>query len=458
MPTQSPIAPLAAIPETQPGGEPPRGGSVRVEGPSRKQDGFAPRRGKGRPPRIAIFGAFGSGNLGNECTLYALLQNLRQALPSSSFCCVCSGPKEAASSYGIPALPIRYGRLPGGRSRLLRAAAKLVLAFPVECYRWYRVFRAVRGKDLLIMTGTGMLSDVGIVPMGLHYDILRWSLAARLSGCKLLYVSVGVGPIRHPLSRWFVKVSLSLATFRSYRDDFSRDYAQAMRVRRDQGNVYPDLAFSLPRSLLSGGSGDLHSGKVIGLGVITNSRRRATASNDDTLYQEYMGKLATLAAWLLQQNYTVRLLIGDVVYDGRARRDLLATLERMGVTYPPSQLQDEPARSFEELLGQLASTDVVIASRFHNVLLSLAVNKPVIAISFHEKVDALMKAAGLEAYCQDIENIDVNRLVGQLAAVEANAQDLKQQIGRAATAWRLALEEQYQAIVRFAEEPDLVVS
>ncbi|MGB7136877.1 MAG: hypothetical protein WBD46_16435, partial [Acidobacteriaceae bacterium] len=69
-----------------------------------------------------------------------------------------------------------------------------------------------------------------------------------------------------------------------------------------------------------------------------------------------------------------------------------------------------------------------------------------------------MKAAGLEAYCQDIENIDVNRLVGQLAAVEANAQDLKQQIGRAATAWRLALEEQYQAIVRFAEEPDLVVS
>ena len=51
----------------------------------------------------------------------------------------------------------------------------------------------------------------------------------------------------------------------------------------------------------------------------------------------------------------------------------------------------------------------------------LMLNKPVVAISFHEKVDSLMSALGLDAYCQDIENIDLERLTTQLAALETNA-------------------------------------
>jgi polysaccharide pyruvyl transferase WcaK-like protein len=54
---------------------------------------------------------------------------------------------------------------------------------------------------MLVMTGTGMLGDVGILPFDLHYDILKWSIMAKLRRCKLLFVSVGVGPMRHPLSR-----------------------------------------------------------------------------------------------------------------------------------------------------------------------------------------------------------------------------------------------------------------
>lgn len=402
-------------------------------------------------PRIAVFGAFGSGNLGNECTLYALLGNLRQWLPGASFCCVCTGPEEAAAQYGIAALPIRFGRLPQNRNRLLRVLARFASVIPLECWRWYQVFRSLKGTNMLVMTGTGMLSDVGIVPMGLHYDILRWSLVARLRGCRVLFVSVGVGPIRHPLSRLFVKTSLRLANFRSYRDAFSRDFLSSVGFRRDGDEVTPDLAFSLPRAMTAPVAAARPAGKTIGLGVITHRRRRASAENDDTLYQEYMAKLAAFAAELLRKGYTVRLLVGDIVYDQRAKADLLTTLQRMGASWASSQLLDEPIGSFEDLLAQMAATDIVVASRFHNVLLSLALHKPVVAISFHEKVDALMKAAGLEAYCQDIEKIDLNGLYAQLAAAEANAGALQQQMRRATESWRQALEHQYRTIVGMAE-------
>src|SRR6267143_5609231 len=101
---------------------------------------------------------------------------------------------------------------------------------------------------MLVMTGTGMLGDFGIGPLELHYEILKWALLAKARGCKLLFVSVGAGPIAHPLSRLIVKSALSLADYRSYRDDFSMTYLDSIGFKRSTDRVYPDLAFSLETS------------------------------------------------------------------------------------------------------------------------------------------------------------------------------------------------------------------
>ena len=51
--------------------------------------------------------------------------------------------------------------------------------------------------------------------------------------------------------------------------------------------------------------------------------------------------------------------------------------------YAEERIIDEPIASVDDLLKQLAATDVVVATRFHNVLLALLLNKPAIAISYH---------------------------------------------------------------------------
>ena len=403
--------------------------------------------------KIAVFGVFGAGNLGNDCTLYAMLYNLRKHLSNALFCCICSGPEETASRHSVVAFPIREGRLPRTNNVLLRTLAKILLAIPLDLYRWFKVISILKGHDMLIMTGTGMLSDLGIVPFGLHYDIVRWSLAAKLCRCKLLFVSVGVGPIRHPWSRLFVKAALGVADFRSYRDSFSWDYLESISFKRDQDSVFPDLAFSLPQTMTSCNPKGSSQRAVIGLGLITHSRKRSTSENVQSIYQDYITKVAALVGWLLERNYTVQLLIGDIAYDERARKDLIAILEEDGRPCEETRIVNKPTRSVEELLSQLATTDVVIASRFHNVLLALMLNKPVVAISFHEKVDSLMSALGLDAYCQDIENIDLERLTTQLAALEANAEPLRLQIEQKTEIYRRALDRQYQIIFKMLGIP-----
>jgi len=398
--------------------------------------------------RVAVFGIFGAGNLGNECTLSAMLLNFKRYLPSAEISCICAGPDEAAATYNIPAFPIREGRLPQIKNPIARFLAKAFLGIPLELYRWIKVICRLKNFDMLVMTGTGMLSDLGIVPFGLHYDILRWSLAAILSRCRLLFVSVGVGPIGRPLSRFFVKSALGLADYRSYRDTFSKDYLESIGFQRPCDKVYPDLAFSLPRTKAPIGRVGTPHRNVIGVGLIVHSRRRATACEDQQIYQDYITKIATFVGGLLDRGYPVRLLIGDTRYDQRASQDLKTLVEQRGMRYKRGDIAEEPPQSVTELLSQLENTDIVVASRFHNVLLSLMLGKPVVAISFHEKVDALMDALGLSEFCQDIENIDLNRLEKQFAAIEENLTSLRLQILQRSEQYRAALDRQYEEIAK----------
>jgi polysaccharide pyruvyl transferase WcaK-like protein len=446
--------------------------------------------------RIALFGNFGTGNLGNEATLQAMVFSLRRFLPNAEISCICPEPEKTASEYNISAVPItapfpiwkrpngsgKDGEpqqgLNGGISetvmeahRWFKVALRLrapirICAYPVlEAYRWFKGIARLKDRNLLIMTGTGMLDDYAITPFGLHYDILRWAVIAKLCRCKLLFVSVGGGPIRHPLSRCFVRTALTLADYRSYRDASSKDHLEAIGVDVKNDAVYPDLAFSLPRAVVPADHDSGRPGVVIGVGVMNYYNRLGRSGNDHTIYRDYLGRLASVVARLLEREYLVRVLIGDAAWDQGARQDLRTVLEERGLRYDDGRIIDEPASSVDELISQLLSVDVVVSSRFHNLLLALMLKKPVFAISYHEKFQPLMDGVGLGGFCQDIEHIDVDDLIVKVVRLVENGASIKLQIERDTESYRVALDEQYKQILEVSHlsgvsacETDLVGS
>ena len=98
------------------------------------------------------------------------------------------------------------------------------------------------------------------------------------------------------------------------------------------------------------------------------------------------------------------------------------------------------------MLHELAATDVVVATRFHNVLLALLLNKPVMAISFHHKCSSLMTEMQLSEYCHDINRLDVDALVEQFEKLQSNTQSVRRIIREGVERAREALEEQYDLI------------
>jgi polysaccharide pyruvyl transferase WcaK-like protein len=156
---------------------------------------------------------------------------------------------------------------------------------------------------------------------------------------------------------------------------------------------------------------------------------------------------------LLECKYTVRILVGDIVYDQGVREDLRRTLEDRGVRYEHANIIDQPVSSVNELLAQLSSVDIVVSSRFHNLVLALMLRKPVFAISYHEKFRPLMQSVGLGEFCQDIEHIDVNELIGKIISLQKNAPGIKLQMARETESYRLALDKQYERILTLSSPP-----
>lgn len=129
----------------------------------------------------------------------------------------------------------------------------------------------------------------------------------------------------------------------------------------------------------------------------------------DAIYRDYVSKVTTLVTRLLASGRQVRLLIGDKG-DIEAARDILEQL----APAEANKVAFEPSASLHELMQQIAKTDVVIASRYHNIVCALAMGRPTISMAYASKNDALLHDTGLAAFCHRIDNFDPETILSQV--------------------------------------------
>jgi polysaccharide pyruvyl transferase WcaK-like protein len=398
-----------------------------------------------KPIRIALFGLFGTGNFGNDASLEVMLTFLRERLPNAHISCICGNPPAVEKDFGIRAVRINYRPTRDWLVRLNRAFADI----PREIKSFVRSIAELRRVDFIIVPGTGILDDFGTGPRGMPYALFRWCLLARIMRKKLLFVSIGAGPIIHPISRYLMKSAARWADYRSYRDDVSRDYMKMIGLDVTDDTVVPDIAFDLP----SPSTSENRTRRIIAIGLMSyNGWHDNTATNTD-IYDRYLENISEFAHFLLAENYTVRILSGDE-YDQKAIEALLKKLPEAAVTGPDAAVIAEPAHSIHDVLDQVAGSDAVIASRYHNIVAALIANKPTMSIGYAAKNDALLAQMGLTEYCQHIENIDVDLLINQFQNLMKNSEIIRQQIQSRRKIFRECLKQQQNRLLQIIRPPE----
>ncbi|PRD41624.1 dTDP-4-dehydrorhamnose 3,5-epimerase [Phyllobacterium phragmitis] len=386
--------------------------------------------------RIGLFGQFGSGNSGNDGSLEAMLAFLRRTVPDAELLCICPRPDVVRRQYRLEAVAIS-GDQP--QNRLLRLADTTFKQMPRRIGDFFAAIRIARKLDLIIIPGTGILDDFCESPLGWPYVIFRWCLAARLGGAKLAFVSIGAGPIRHPLSRIFMKSAARMACYRSYRDQPSYSFMKGIGLDVARDRVYGDLAFGLPvpeESRLS-----TASVMTVGVGVMAYSGWKKEGSDGEAIYRAYLQKMSDFVAWLLAQGMAVRLLTGGVV-DRQAIGDLLAIVNSGPENGASCKIVAEEMSSLHDLMRQIVQTDLVVATRYHNVICALSTGRPAISLGYAEKNDELLIRTGLAEFCHHVETFDTEALEMQFSSMLERYQELKHKVRYGVETFRAQLMEQ----------------
>ena len=380
------------------------------------------------PIRIGLFGLFGCGNTGNDGSLEAMLLFLRRVRPNADLACFCAPRHEAAAqverNFGLFAIP--YG-IPEPSNALLRSLDRLTLQGPRKLSSLVRAIWHTRKLDLLIVAGGGALEGFGTSLYGRPLTLFAWCLAARLCSAKVAFVSIGAGSIGHPVSRWLFKSALAMAQYRSYRDMISKTFMESIGFDTRGDPVYPDIAFKLPEPSSSRRHETEDGPPAVGVGVMAFHGWRKDRASGEAVYAIYVEKITRFVLWLLDRGHPVRLLMGETA-DWEAVTDVVTKVAIARPNLPPDRLLADRSDSIHALMRQLAETDVVVATRFHNVVCALKLGKPTVSIGYGEKNEALMAEMGLGRFCQHIEPLDLDLLIDQFTHLISDRRGYEQSV------------------------------
>ena len=404
--------------------------------------------------RIALMGHVGNGNLGDEAIIAAVIARLRAKAPGVELVAFTANPRDTTERHGVPAFPIRlvserrvrraaaaaagrrsWGSGAAGQVRripwlkaLLRPAALLargVVAAASELLFDIRSFRRLRGVRLIVFAGSGQLNDDIGGPFAYPLVILRWTVLARLRGAAVSVASIGAGPVDTALGQLFLRLALKLTAHRSFRDPSSLAVARGLRSP-EPNLLVRDLAFSHPRLAQTAPPTPRAQALCIGVNPLSLYGGANWQIQDRSPYDRYVEAHVWLTRGLIGQGHRVVLFPTQIVMDPEPIRDIVSQL---GTAAPEAARAVEAATDITDeagLIDVMEKFDVVVATRYHGVLLALASGIPTVAIAYHPKTRDLMEHLGLGAWCLQLEGLTgpalldcVNGMVAQHLAVRA---------------------------------------
>ncbi len=416
-----------------------------------------------RPKTIGLLDHMGGGNLGDDTTQTAVIDSIRSRWPDAVVYGFSMNPRDTEARHGIPAYPIRRKtwdnperapavgnaaertQRPRPLTRLLQtlaAAARKPKAIFGELGFLLRSYRIIRFIDIFVISGGGQLLDSWGGTWDYPYTICKWVLLAKLAGAKCYFVNVGAGPLRRPLSRFFIRHALRLADYVSFRDADSQALARSIGFR-GKSEVCADCVYALQVPPIHAQARP--NEQTVGLSPMAYcDPRRYWLKNQDA-YESFVRKLVAFAS-SLGKHYRLVLFSTDIWFDAQ-------TLEKVDMalrdTTDVESMRPSVRRAIDSvhtLLAEMAGMDFIVTCRFHGVIFAHLMNIPVIALSHHPKVTTLMADLGLAEYCLNIDNFDSGELLATFNRMVADKERVKVRLAEKATLYRDELKRQFDQL------------
>lgn len=444
-------------------------------------------------PCIAIMGHVGVGNLGDEAIISAVVARLQEYAPGAHLMAFTLNPRDTTERYGIPAYPIRlyterlmalpppdfswsttYMAKASGTSdsaidtmtsvagwirrrplikKLLRPGVIFARGF-VEALHGLafdsRSWRKLRNVKLLMWAGSGQVSDYVDGSFGYPLVILRWCILARLRGARIAFASSGAGPVTKPLSRLFISIALRLSHYRSFRDPYSLNVARSLGAP-EPNLLVRDLAFSNPLLNFPADSKCTEQSLSIGINPLPFFGGEYWHLLEDSVYDKYIKAHAELAINLLRRGHRVTLFPTNIRVDPRTIRAIFELVQELAPDVAPKLELEKSLQEVAGLFQLLRKFDLVVATRYHGVLLSLTCGTPTIAVIYHAKTREVAEHMGMGEWCIDADRATGVALLERVEALIPRLPEFRKSLATRRNVDLPTLLEQYSRLAEMVD-------
>lgn len=436
----------------------------------------APESDQGLPearPRIALLTPYTGSNFGDGAIQDAMIANMRLRFPAAQFSGISLNCENFVQRHGVDAYPVCatgmtfYGMARGGSTytsqqiensnqpKVLNGASRWVRRLrnalgktPVVglCLRKARLWTAVarseirhslagyrflRAQDLVVVSGGGQLDEEWGGPWGHPYSLFKWAILARFARVPFVIASVGACKLTSIISRFFLKVALRVAAYRSYRDKNSREIAAGLLRRATLDPVVPDLAFSLPLSEIRPSSESIRQkagGRTIfAVSPIAYAKPGNWPFQDAALYNRYLRRIASVVSQLLERDGFL-VMVWSTLSDQKVIQEIFEYLDDRSRSRLDQQMHIPEISSWKDLVAVLLDVDFLVASRLHSAILGFIALRPTVAISFDPKVDWVMEDLGQTNSLLQIRDFEAEDVIRALDRLESSRQPVTDQI------------------------------
>lgn len=396
-----------------------------------------------RPLRLATFAVPLSGNKGSASMFIGLRDAVARAGVAARFAVFSYYPKRDA---GIAASLENVSVHPGHPKDILVLLAFLLLSGALPALvpaRWRRALDALRESDVVLLVGGTTFED------SMLYKV-PWNVLAALPAYWLrrpvVFLSQTIGPLENPLNRAAARWTFHRAAAVHARGRRSESWVR--RIGVENCTYQPDLSFSMStpafdevvgRNRAAGGfrAKMIESGRTC-VGVAPNSIVYTKARK---IGKDYVGFMADVMRTVFEQGHLPVLIPhsyrDDISQIHNNDRSLcLAIIDRLGpgvdYHYVDADLSSAELRA---LIGRL---HLLVASRFHSMISSLAMGVPPITYGWgdHKYLEVLEEFRVPELYAsfRELDNRDfadkLQRFHGRRDELAQRIRDAYEEVSR----------------------------
>lgn len=383
---------------------------------------------------VGVLGGFGTGNTGNDATAAVAVERLRTALPDVGLRLITTaedaGP--VAEIFDLDVVTLHRKRASWTRAGIGRKISR-----PWNMIRdLVRTWAVARSVDSVVVLGGGLFEgEASAGPSGWvgMAGLLVLSMASSLGKHSLAFVGVGGTYLPTRVERGMLAVSMGRADYRSFRDPWSLTAAVQMGAAGPGDRTTADLVFAVdpqvdyPIGPSRSPGGPSRPGRARGrvaLGVMGFSWI-ALDDHGVSPTDPYVQALVGAAVELVEQGDEVLVFCGDVADHRVVDRVVELSRERLADRGCAHLVTSVHSTLFADHLRELASADVVVGSRFHNLVAAILLKRSTVAVADRVKVRDLMEHAGLGDYVLEARTLTSEALVEQVRRARDNRGDIQ---------------------------------